>query len=573
MLRYLKKYRVPYMLGIVFLVVTNIGQLSIPQFMKRAVDMISSGLISMSAIAGLVAGIAGMALAVAVGRFGWRTFILGVSRKVEKDLRDEIFSQLLKLSGSFYGKMKTGDILARATNDMTNVRNASGMAFATAIDGIFMIIAILIIMFSGNPKLAALTIIPAPVVFVLVLGVGRLLGDRFRKVQEGFARLAEHVQEALAGIRVIKAFVREEYTSEVFHRRNQHFLSQNMSLVKIWGLFYPVIHFLSGLTAFLLLYSGGVAVVEGAFSPGEFVAFLAYLQMLIWPMWGAGYTVTMIQRGGASLGRINGILREKPDIRGPKNGIPRLTGSRIEVTGLEYRYPGTDKPVLRNVSLEVPEGSILGVLGRTGSGKSTLIKCIPRLLDPPVGTVRVGNYSAHDYDLSGLRASIGMVPQEGFLFSATIRENISFGRTDATEEAIREAASISTIDRDLAEFVDGYDTQVGERGITLSGGQRQRIAISRAILMDPEILIFDDALSAVDAETEESILGAFLARRGRKTSILVSQRITTLEAADKVIVLDDGEVVQEGPPSELSNRAGLYREIYRLQLMEKEAGA
>lgn len=572
LLTYFKQYKFRYIAGVFFLAVTNLGQIAIPQFIKRVIDMISSGLIDMSSIFGFVAGIVGMALAVAVGRFGWRIFILGVSRRVEKGLRDRLFSHLLKLSGTFYGRMKTGDILARATNDMMNVRNASGMALVSAIDGSFMAVAILIIMFTNNPRLAALTIIPAPVVTVLVLGVGRVLGERFRSVQEGFSRLSEHVQEALSGIRVIKSFVREGYTTEEFDRRNTSFLSKNMSLVKIWGLFFPLIMFLSGFTSLLLLFFGGRAVIEGSFSPGEFVAFLAYLQMLIWPMWGAGYTVNLIQRGGASLRRVNEILREEPDITGPVTG-EQVTGAGIEVSSLSFTYPGTDREVLSDVTFDIPEGSTLGILGRTGAGKTTLIRCLPRLQDPPEGTVRIGGRSIHKYELPVLRSSIGMVPQETFLFSATVRENIAFGRPDATEEEILDAAAVSTINRDLKEFPDGYDTQVGERGITLSGGQKQRIAISRAILMNPRILVFDDALSAVDAETEAAILRAFLARREGRTSILISQRISTLEHADSVIVLDRGRVVQRGRPEDLVSLDGLYREIYTLQLMEKEAGA
>jgi ATP-binding cassette, subfamily B, multidrug efflux pump len=575
LLQYFKRYRYRYLAGVFFLALTNLGQLAIPQFVKRVVDMISSGLIDMRMVFWYVLGIVGMAVAVAVGRLGWRIFILGVSRRIEKGLRDQLFTHLLKLSGTFYGKMKTGDILARATNDMTNVRNASGMGLVSAIDGSFMTVAILAIMFAGNPRLAALTIIPAPIVTVLVLSVGRLLGEKFRKVQEGFSRLSEHVQETLSGIRVIKSFVREDHFTGIFDQRNAHFLSRNMSLVKIWGLFFPLITFLSGLTALLLLYFGGSAVIDGSFSPGEFVAFLAYLQMLIWPMWGAGYMVNMIQRGGASLRRINEILQSEPDIVGPAEGTGRnrVESSDIRVNSLSFTYPGTDKEILSKVSFHVPEGSTLGLLGRTGSGKSTLIRCLPRLIDPPEGSVYIGNQSIHDYVLPTLRSSFGMVPQETFLFSATVRENIAFGSPDVSEADIREAASLSTIDRDLSEFPDGFDTQVGERGITLSGGQKQRIAISRAVLMNPQILIFDDALSAVDAETEAAILEAFLEKRHGRTSILISQRISTLDHADSVIVLDNGEIVQSGTPSALAVQEGLYREIYTLQLMEKEADA
>ncbi|MBT3274268.1 MAG: ABC transporter ATP-binding protein [Spirochaetales bacterium] len=559
------------MAGVGFLVLTNFGQIAIPQFIKQAVDMVTGGAINMRSIGTSVLWIVILAVAVAIGRFGWRIFLLGVSRKVEKGLREEIFSKLLKLSSTFFGKMKTGDILARATNDMDNVRSASGWALISAIDGIFMTIAILIIIFSQYPKLALLTILPLPIITILVLGMGKALGTRFRKVQEAFAGVSAHVQEALSGIRVIKSFVREKYTQEKFEERNDFFLKRNMSLVRIWGFFFPLITFLTGLTALLLLRFGGVAVIEGNLTAGEFVAFLAYLEMLAWPMLGAGFTVNIIQRGGASLGRINAILREEPDIQGPDNGLESFADMAIEVRNLSYTYPETGEQVLDDVSFNIPEGTIFGILGRTGSGKSTLIRCLPRLLDPPQGSVTIGGTEIHEYDLSFLRSSIGMVPQETFLFSATVKENIAFGFPDAGEDAIFKAAALSTIDRDLRDFPAGYETEVGERGITLSGGQKQRIAISRAILVNPEILVFDDALSAVDAETEASILSEFLEKRKGRTAILISQRISTLDQTDKVIVLEGGRISQQGPPSQLMQGPGLYRDISRLQLIEKEA--
>ena len=571
LLPYMKRYTLWYIAGVVFVVLTNGGQLYIPRLIGRAIDAISGGTATGSLILELVLLIAGMAVAVAVGRIGWRVFILGAARRIEKKFRDKLFSHLLSLSSKFYGTMKTGDIMARATNDMTNVRNAAGFALVSFIDGLFMTAAILIIMFSRYPRLALITILPTPVLSIIVLGVGKVLGLRFRRVQEGFSHLSEHVQEALSGIRVLKSFVQEGHSLSKFETFNDEYRSRNMGLVRVWGLFFPIIGFLSGLTSLLLLRFGGVAVIDGTLSPGEFVAFLAYLEMLAWPMMGAGYTVNLIQRGRASLGRINQILETEPEIQSPVDAVEKVESFDLEIRNLSFTYPDTEMQVLTDISLRVPEGSTLGILGRTGSGKSTLIRLLPRLLDAPKGTVFVGGRDVHEYDLAVLRSSIGMVPQDTFLFSATIRENIGFGNPDLPDEAIRAAAELSTIDRDVRELSKGLDTEVGERGVTLSGGQKQRAAISRAAVVDPPILVFDDALSAVDVETEERILGAFFEERRGKTNIIISHRVSTLQEADQIIVIEEGRITHQGSHQELISKGGLYREIYELQRAEQES--
>lgn len=598
---YAKRYLPYYLPGFIFLIVTDAGQLFIPQLIKGAINDLSGGSPELPAILRLVMEMVAIAFAVAVGRFGWRFFIQGSSRRIEKELRDRYFSHLIGLSPAFFARYQAGDLMARATNDMNAIRMATGMATVSFVDGLFMTLAILVILFTQYPLLALYTILPLPILSVLMLMVGSLLGDRFRRVQEGFARLSGHVQEALSGIRVIQSFTQEEHSVRTFARVNDEYRDRNMALVKIFGFLWPIMTFLSGLTVLLLLWLGGPSVIAGSMSTGDFVAFMSYLGMLVWPMMGAGYTINLLQRGGASLKRVNAVLSEKPEIVGPPAGARSLGDGSIVIRGLSFAYPapapladptggsfggdggraapaleiaGGDRGqagrrVLEGITLDIPQGSTLGILGRTGSGKSTLIRLIPRLLDPPPGTVMIGGRDVHEFDLPFLRSSIGMVPQDSFLFSATIRENIAFGVPDLSEEVVRRVAEVSTIDRDLAAFPRGLDTVVGERGVTLSGGQKQRIAISRALAVSPQVLVLDDALSSVDTQTEERILRELMRERQGKTNIIISHRVSTLAVADRIVVIDGGRIVQSGSHEELLSQEGFYAEIHALQRIEQ----
>jgi len=560
-----RKYSLFYLFGLLSLLLTDAGELYIPQLIKRITNIITGGTFSMQAVGRLAVLMISVAAVVAFFRFGWRFFIHGASRRIERDLRDQVFTHLLSLSPDFYQRMKTGDIMARSSNDMRAIQMASGMALVAFIDGFFLSVAILFILFSQFPKLAIITIIPLPLITLLVLAGGKVIGQRFRLVQEGFSRLSEYVQETLTGIRVVKSFVKEPWVEKAFRRRNDDNVSRNLQLVRIWGLFFPLITFISGLSLLFLLFFGGRSVMTGDFTPGDYMAFMSYLTMLRWPVMGMGFTVTMLQRGAASLERINEILNEKPRITSPRNAIKTAPAGDLTIRNLNYRYSSETPLILDNISFTVPRGTTLGILGRTGSGKSTLVKILPRLLDPAESTVFIGEKDIRAYDLPVLRASIGIVPQDSFLFSATIRENIAFGLPDSDDRKVREAAQLSTIHRELSVFPHGWDTAVGERGLTLSGGQKQRIAISRAMLINPEILIFDDALASVDAETEEKILAGFLRVRKDRTNILVAHRVSTLQHADHIIVLDKGQIMQQGTHNELSGSPGLYRDIYRLQ--------
>lgn len=561
----MKKHRWAYALGILCLAITSGSQIAIPQFLRLAVDSIASGRFELAEIGRLMLGLVAVSLGIAAGRFGWRYFIHGASRRIESELRERLFDKFLTLQPSFYNRSQIGDLMARATNDMNAIRMASGMALVALFDALFISVFVLIILFSQQPRIAALAILPLPLITIITLFLGRFIRGMFRSVQEGFSDLSRQTQEIFSGVRVVKSFVKEEFFLARFRAANEEYQSRNMRLVRVWGLFFPVVTFLAGIMTLILLSVGGEAVILGDLSPGEFVATLSYLEMLIWPMLGAGFTVNMLQRGAASLGRVNAILDEQPEITNPTDPVTELPSTSISIRSLTFAYEDAENESLNGISLEVPEGTILGILGRTGSGKSTLLRLLPRMQNPPRGTVFIGGVDVLDYDLATLRSAFGSVPQDTFLFSASLHDNIAFGVDDPDDEYIRHVADVSTISRDMTMFPDGWQTQVGERGITLSGGQKQRVAISRALAKDPRILVFDDALSAVDTETEELILKKLLHEREGRTSIIVSHRVSTLATADRIAVLDEGRLVQSGTHEELLEQDGFYREIALLQ--------
>lgn len=570
-LPWIKANTLKYTLGLFFLIITDGGLLLIPALTKSAVDLVATQGFELSAILRLCLQMVLIAAAVTLGRFGWRYFITGTARRIESGLREQLFDHLLQMEPAFFENKKTGDIMARFTNDMSAIRMACGMAVVSLFDGVFMAAFILFILFYNYPVLAFWVVLPLSVLAFLVLGMGRLLGRRTKLVQEGFAALSALVQEILSGIRVFKTLSREEYAVKRFSVSNDDYMVRTMSLVRIWGLFFPLINFLAGLTSLLLLRFGGLQVIDGSMSAGDFAAVLSYLNLLVWPMMGAGFTINWLERGAASLSRIGELLDAEPAVKSDgkfTGGVP--AGGGIEFRNLSFSWPGDNKDVLSGINLKIEGGSSIGLFGLTGSGKSCLVSLLPRLYDPPPGTIFIGGRDIREYDLKRLRRSVGLVPQDSLLFSETIKENISFAVDSADEGQIREAAAFSTIDRDLKEFPFGWDTLVGEKGHSLSGGQKQRIAISRAYLSNPEILIFDDCLSAVDAETESKIIEQFLEKRRGRTSIIISNRTTTLSFTDKIAVLENGVLSAEGTHEQLINVSGIYRSIYRLQQVENE---
>jgi ATP-binding cassette subfamily B protein len=568
---YIHKYRLQYSLGFLCLILVDGAQMFIPQFVKRAINIISAGDFLLSDVILPCAAMVGTMLVIACGRFCWRYFIHGSSRRIEAEFREKLFAHLLTLTRDFYEKYKIGDLLARSTNDMGAVRMAIGWGLVAGVDGLVMTSSILIIMFIENAPTALYAILPLPLITILMICFGKMLGKRFKKAQENYSALSDTVQETFAGIHVVKSFVQESFFVKKFAENNEDYKKANMAVVKLHGGFFPFVTFLAGLTTLIVLLAGGRNVVLGAMSAGSLVALLSYIQMLIWPLLGAGFTVNMLQRGIVSLRRINEVLRTEPGIRNENNGAPPpaiATSPLIEFKNLSFGFKD-GKNVLEHINLTIEEGSHLGIFGRTGCGKSTIIKMLPRILDPPRGSIFVRGIDVHDWNLQELRGLFGLSPQDSQLFSDTIENNIAYGLESWSREDIEHIAALASLDRDVRNFKDGLDTLVGERGITLSGGQKQRITIARAVITKPEILILDDSFSALDAETEKKILAFINEERKGKTTIIISHRTFAFSSSDNVAVLEEGKISEYGPPAKLQGGDGYYAKIAKLQQFEK----
>jgi ATP-binding cassette subfamily B protein len=572
LLPYLARYRWRYFWGLVCLIAVDAAQIIIPQFIRRAVDMISSGVFEWREILFLAFWMVAIMGLISLGRFLWRYFIHGSSRRIETELREKLFDHLQTLSWDFYQKNKIGDLMARSINDLNAVRMAIGMGLVALVDSVVMASSILIIMFIQDARSALFSVIPLPLITVLILLFGGAVGKKFRAAQEAYSRMSDTAQETFAGIRVIKSFVKEWWFVKKFADTNDDYRKANMELVRLFGFFFPFVTFLSELTIIIMLVIGGMRVITGFMSPGSLVALFRYLNMLIWPLMGAGFMVNMIQRGAVSLNRVNDVLRTIPSIRDPERPltamIERSTVPALEVRNLVFSY-NEGEPALDNISFTVNRGEWLGIMGRTGSGKSTLVKTFTRMIDPPAGTTLVFGLDVREWPLKGLRALFAVSPQDSYLFSDSITNNISYGMDSPKEEEQRKAAASASLEKDLAALNQGRETLVGERGLTLSGGQKQRVAVARALIMDAEFLILDDSLSSVDAETERNILEALLGERkgrnGSRTTIIVSHRVSTLRYADKVLVLDKGRIAEFGSPAGLAAAGGFYARMAALQ--------
>ena len=568
---WLWRYRGRILAGFVALMAVNGAAILVPLVIRNVIDQLIRG---EGALLRSGLTIAGLAVVVMVFRFLWRYFFIGTSRRIERDLRAKLYAHLLTLPASFYNETKTGDLMAHATNDIEAVSMAAGFGVLTIADPLFMIPISVAIMLTIEPTLTLFAIIPLPILTVFMLFFGRVIHRRFETVQATFSAIMEKVRENVSGIRVLKSFVQESGTERDFAKTNQDLVDRNMALVRVWGVFHPLIELLSGASLAIILWIGGAQVIRASISLGDFVAFTQYLMMLIWPMISLGWAVNLLQRGTASLSRINKLLAVTPDIVDPPTPRP-ISETRIEIRDLTFAYPTTDgppqHPALCDINLSIAEGTTLGIVGLTGAGKSTLAHLIPRVFDPPAGTIRIGGVDVRDTSLDELRRLVGFVPQDPFLFSATIAENIAFGAPGAREAEIERAANLAGIHEEIVGFPNGYETLVGERGISLSGGQKQRLAIARALMLDPTIVLFDDPLSAVDAEREEFILGNLREFFHERTSILIAHRISAVMNADRIIVLDKGRIVEAGSHAELALRDGIYQRIWRLQQAERQA--
>ena len=568
---YLKRYRSGLFWGTVSVLMTNGIWILFPQVIRVAVNDLSTGITHHKLVIYSLLLVA-IALGKGIFQFLTRWIVIGISRDIEFDLRNDLFSHLETLSYSYYQRTRTGDIMAKATNDLNAVRMLLGPAIMYSANTIVYTAGALAFMIKMSPRLTLLTFLPLPVASIVVQYFGSRIHERFERIQAQFSDISARAQENFSGARIIRAFAQEDAEIRLFEKDNQEYIARSLKLVRLMGMLWPTLEAMLGVAVVLVLWLGGRQVIEGHMTPGAFVAYLTYMVQLTWPIIALGWVINIFQRGTASMGRINQILTEKPEIvdspRASSLANAPIAGE-IEFRNLTFKYPD-GSTVLHDINLRVPEGTSLAIVGPTGSGKTTLVSLIPRIYDTPRGEILLDGRPLQDYPLTNLRHNIGFVPQETFLFSDTIRENIAFGVESATDEEIRKAAQGSNIAQDIEGFPEGYNTMVGERGITLSGGQKQRTAIARALIRNPRILILDDALSSVDTYTEERILEHLKRVMEGRTTIFISHRVSTVRNADQIAVLSGGRIVELGKHEELLALNGYYAELYNKQLLEEE---
>lgn len=568
---FVKEHKWRYILGIIFILAVDALQLVFPKILGYLIDDLQTMNITMKIIAQYIGIIILVALAIFIFRFLFRIYIFGTEKKLEKHLRKTLFDHLLTLSPSFYNTHKTGELMAYATNDINAVRASMGMGVLLITDTIFLTAATLFIMIRTiDPKLTLLALIPLPVISILSIKFGTIVHDRFKDVQEAFANLSDKAQESISGIRVIKSFVQEDEELKSFNQISKNAFDKNISLAKLWAIANPFVGLIATLSFIIVLGYGGTHVIYGKLSLGDFVAFNTYLSMLIWPMMAFGWMINLLQRGRASLDRLNVILHTKPDIEDVDPlDIDEIAGDII-FKDVTFTYPRTQEPVLKNINVHIPAGNSLGIIGGTGSGKTTFVNLILRLFEVDSGEISIDGYPIEDIPLATLRENIGYVPQDSFLFSTSIAENIAFSNVEISIDKIEEAAQMAHVYEDIIAFPEDFDTVVGERGVTLSGGQKQRVSIARALITDPNILILDDSLSAVDTQTEDSILNSLKDVVKIRTSIIIAHRVSSIQNTDEIIFLDEGEIVERGTHQELLNLRGYYYSLYQKQLLEEE---
>ena len=567
---YLARYKKSFVVGFITLLITQMVGITIPLIIRSGIDGLSIG-VTHSRLLFLGGLLVGAALIKAFFQFWMRWILIGISRDVEYDLRNDLFSHLMVLSPRYYTVTRTGDLMSKLTNDLNAVRNMVGPGIMYSANTLVVGIATISLMLHLDWRLTVLTLIPLPLASIAVKFFGQRIHDRFEKIQAMYSEVTEKVRENLAGVRVIRAFCQEGAESEQFDRMNQEFVEKNKRLIWITSFLWPALTLLFAIAFMLIMVVGGRHVISGLITVGTFTAFNIYLTYLIWPIIALGWVTNLVQRGLASLERLNTIFAAQPEIDDrdvPERGLTVLQGE-IEFRNLNFGYNG--KQILKNINLRIPAGKTVAVVGATGSGKSTLVNLIPRLYDAP-GTdmVLLDGVPIRQIPLKTLRQHIGFVPQETFLFSDTLRENIKFGAMATSDAEVERAAEISNILPDILDFPKKFDTLVGERGLTLSGGQKQRTAISRAVIRNPRILILDDALSSVDTYTEEKILSQLTGMMAGRTTLLISHRVSTIQNADEIVVLREGEIVERGTHAQLLALDGAYTELYNKQLIEEE---
>ena len=582
---YLKKYRTTFVIGGLCVLCNNCIWILFPLVIRNAVQALNTEVTRQNL---LKYSLYLLAVAMAKGIFQYLTrwILIGVSREIEFDLRNDLFSHLEHLSYSFYQQTRTGDIMARMTNDLNAVRMLVGPGIMYTANTIVFTAVSLVFMLSISPRLTLLAFLPLPVFSIVVQHFGRRIHERFERIQAMYSDISARAQENFSGARLIRAYVQEEAEIELFERENEEYIRRSLRLVRLMGMLWPSLQALLGVAIIIVLFVGGRLVIQHRINVGDFAAFNTNMVQLAWPVIALGWVINIFQRGTASLGRIANILVTKPDVTDadvPASGAPQEIRGEIEFRNLRFHYGQTlkaaergqghthgDEDVLRDVNLKVPAGTSLAIVGPTGAGKSTLVSLIPRIYDAAPGSVLIDGRPIREFPLEVLRRNIGFVPQETFLFSDSIRENISFGTEQATDDDVRRAAEAANIATEIESFPNGYNTLVGERGLTLSGGQKQRTAIARALIRDPRILVLDDALASVDTQTEDRILNHLREVMQGRTTIFISHRVSTVRNADRIAVLRDGEIVEYGTHDELIARNGYYTELHERQLLEEE---
>ncbi len=569
---YIRRYRRGLVLGLGALLMKDVLAAAFPVVVKNGVDSLTHGF-QIHIVIWFAVLLAGLSLVKGVFQYWMRVIIIGISRDIEYDLRNDLFSHLVELSQDFYSRYRTGDIMARSTNDLNAVRMMLGPGVMYWSETSVMLVLAVAVMGHADLRLTLIALIPAPLVSIAVILFGRRIHARFEHIQRMFSDISSKVQENLAGVRVIRAYAQEKAEVDHFERLNQDYIRENIGLARIQGMFMPLLQGLIGITFLLVLWFGGRQFLQGRISLGSFVMFNFYMGILIWPMIAVGWVVNLMQRGTASLNRINEIMHERPSVARPAGAVldPAKYSAEIAFRDVVMSFGGRE--AVAGVDLTIRSGETVAIIGHTGSGKTTLVSLIPRLFDPTHGKVELGGIDVRRFDPEELRRQVGFVPQETFLFSATLAENIAWGVPDASREQIRWAAEVAGLGSDLETFPNGLDTVIGERGLTLSGGQKQRAAIARAILRNPRILILDDALSSVDTVTEEKILNGLAGVMRDRTTILISHRVSTVQNAHRIVVLSRGSVVEIGTHEELQRRGGYYGELYQKQLLEEELEA
>ncbi|WP_099951028.1 ABC transporter ATP-binding protein [Ezakiella peruensis] len=572
--RYMKPYWNKYIIGILWLIVIDTTVIYVPQIMRNFANDYQNGMLTKDRLVTYALLTLGAAVLMSIGRYFWRVCLFGSARRIEYDIRKELFEHWLGMDRDFYNHNKVGDLMAYATNDINAIRNFTGQGIMMSVDSSFMLIFTLVMMIrTSGLKLTLLTLIPVPFSAALIISYGGMFFKIFKDRQVAYAKLSDTTTEAFSGIQVIKAFVEEDHANDRFEEANQNYYKKNVTVIKKTTFLFPLMVLMSGLSYMLVIYLGARYVINGTISLGDFIAHYSYVGIIMWPARSLGMIINMIQQGSVGMERIKSMLKVEPKIKEPENPIALpMNKASVEFKNVSFKYPTSNRYALRNVSFKLEDGKSLALVGKTGSSKSTILKLIFREYLPDEGEILIDGVNVADLDLNMLTEKAGYVPQDNFLFSESIAENIAFAFDEEIDQKyIEDAAKMSGVYNDITSFKKGFDTILGERGVTLSGGQKQRVSIARALIKNPKLLVLDDSLSAVDTDTEKVILEQIA--KLQSTMIIVAHRISTIKNADEILFLEDGAIKERGNHDQLVELDGEYNEMYQNQLLESEMEA